>query len=94
MTLPLLSLRLDFQGPECLDPETVHKYVIKCVIAAAGGEPLVAVRVYFDGENYWLADGFHRVRALEITGATSVEAEVVMGTYAELEADWQQYFQA
>jgi len=27
------------------------------------GEKFPAIDVFFDGEDYWLADGFHRVRA-------------------------------
>lgn len=37
------------------------------------------VIVYFDGEEYWLADGFHRVRARESIGDKEVTAEVHLG---------------
>lgn len=37
------------------------------------------VVIYFDGEEYWLADGFHRVRANEAIGAEEVSAEVYLG---------------
>lgn len=38
------------------------------------------VTIYYDGEEYWLADGFHRVRAKEAIEATEVTAEVHFGT--------------
>ncbi|ABW32520.1 ParB N-terminal domain-containing protein [Acaryochloris marina] len=44
------------------------------------GATFPPVIVYFDGEEYWLADGFHRVRAKEAIGETSVTAEVHLGT--------------
>lgn len=37
------------------------------------------VTIYYDGKDYWLADGFHRVRAKEATGAKEIEAEVISG---------------
>lgn len=38
------------------------------------------VIIYFDGEEYWLADGFHRVRAKEAIGEKKVAANVHLGT--------------
>lgn len=38
------------------------------------------VTIYCDGEEYWLADGFHRVRAREAIGSKEVTAEVRPGT--------------
>ena len=35
--------------------------------------------IYYDGKVYWLADGFHRVRAKEKIGAKEVSAEVIPG---------------
>ena len=37
------------------------------------------VRVWFDGTNYWLSDGFHRVAAAEIVGASTICAELFVG---------------
>lgn len=44
------------------------------------GSTFPPVIIYFDGEEYWLADGFHRVRAKQAIGATEVTAEVCLGT--------------
>lgn len=44
------------------------------------GAEFPPVVIYYDGEEYWLADGFHRVRAKEAIGAKEVTAEVHLGT--------------
>jgi hypothetical protein len=36
--------------------------------------------VFYDGSQYWLADGFHRCRAAVDAGLTEIEAEVKQGT--------------
>ena len=47
------------------------------------GATFPPVTIYFDGEEYWLADGFHRVRAKEAIGIREVTAEVHVGTQRE-----------
>lgn len=47
------------------------------------GAKFPPVTVFFDGEEYWLADGFHRVQAKENIGAREVTAEVHTGTHRE-----------
>lgn len=43
--------------------------------------------VFFDGKDYWLADGFHRLgAALRVRPADPIEAEVIQGTQAD--AQW------
>jgi site-specific DNA-methyltransferase (adenine-specific) len=44
------------------------------------GEQFPPVIVYHDGTEYWLADGFHRVRATEKAGLAEVDADVRQGT--------------
>lgn len=44
------------------------------------GAEFPPVIVYYDGTEYWLADGFHRVRAKEKIGVKEVESEVYRGT--------------
>jgi len=86
MTLHIDQLRLDFQPEENLDLEKVAEYVFQI----NDGKPVAPVVVRFDGEAYWLQDGFHRVKALRTVGLTEVEAEVLPGTYEDMEAEWQE----
>lgn len=44
------------------------------------GAEFPPVIVYYDGKEYWLADGFHRVRATEKIGIKEVKSEVYPGT--------------
>lgn len=44
------------------------------------GAEFPPVTVFFDGEEYWLADGFHRVSAKESIGKKEVISEVHSGT--------------
>ena len=44
------------------------------------GATFPPVIVFFDGKEYWLADGFHRIRAKEAIGAQEVTADVHLGT--------------
>ena len=34
------------------------------------------VTIYYDGEFYWLADGFHRVQAAAVAGIESIAADI------------------
>lgn len=44
------------------------------------GAEFPPVTIFFDGEEYWLADGFHRVSAKEAIGKKEVISEVHSGT--------------
>lgn len=48
--------------------------------AMTEGVPLPAVTVFFDGSEYWLADGFHRYHGHKRIGALKIDAEVLNGT--------------
>jgi hypothetical protein len=43
------------------------------------------VTVYFDGAEYWLADGFHRYHATKANATATIEAEVVTGSVDDAE---------
>lgn len=43
------------------------------------GATFPPVVIYYDGKDYWLADGFHRVRAKEANGEKEISAEVFPG---------------
>lgn len=48
------------------------------------------ITVFYDGNEYWLADGFHRVGAwLRVRPTEPIEAEVIQGTQSE--AQWYSY---
>ena len=44
------------------------------------GADFRAHSVFYDGQAYWLADGFHRVRAAQEAGLAGINADVRQGT--------------
>lgn len=76
--LPLKLLRRDggTQPRAALDNETLAEYVE----AMAAGAKFPAVEVFYDGHDYWLVDGFHRVNAALTAGRTQINATVIAGT--------------
>jgi uncharacterized ParB-like nuclease family protein len=78
------SLRLNFQGPECLFEEVVREKMMQL----AAGESFPPIVVRYDGESYFLQDGFHRVEASRRTGAEEIDAEVLAGTLEEMEKEF------
>lgn len=52
----------------------------------AEGVKLPPVTLFYDGTNYWLADGFHRVKAAECQERTEIQADVIQGTLED--AQW------
>lgn len=77
LLLEITQIRRD---PACqprvvLDEATVAEYAE----AMNYGAQLPPVAVYFDGDHYWLADGFHRCAACETCGTQAVLAEVRKG---------------
>lgn len=54
------------------------------------GDNFPPVTVFFDGNEYWLADGFHRLEAwIQARPSEPIEAEVIQGTQAD--AQWYSY---
>jgi hypothetical protein len=78
------SIRLDFQAPDHLMEEQIQEYVD----AIKGGGVLEPVVVRFDGKNYFLQDGFHRLEALRRCFQITIYAEVSPGSLAEMEAEF------
>lgn len=78
--IPLADIRTDggTQARAALDPATVAEY--RDLYAA--GVPLPPVVLFYDGESYWLADGFHRVAASDPATypAYAIAADVRQGT--------------
>jgi uncharacterized ParB-like nuclease family protein len=59
-----------------ISEETVTDYAE----AMAAGDTFPPAVVYFDGVDYYLADGFHRLHAIKRLGKTSIQADVRTGT--------------
>ena len=78
-SLPLRSIRIDHgiqQRAQMLDAGIIAEYA-EAMKSASKFPP---VTVYYDGANYWLSDGYHRVEAADEAGLKSIAAEVREGT--------------
>lgn len=75
MRLGIASIRVDggTQIRERLDPEAINDY-------ARAIDDLPPIEVVWDGECYWLVDGFHRLAAHRQIGRLDVDALVREGT--------------
>jgi len=82
--LQLSDLRLDggTQPRGELNDDRVAQYAE----AYHAGQPMPPVSVVYDGRDYWLYDGFHRVSGAIQAGLTFIQANVAQGTQAE--AQW------
>lgn len=76
--LSLASIRLDggTQPRAATDFDVVAEYAH----ALAEGAAFPAVVVFFDGTDYWLADGFHRWHAHKAASVELIEADVRQGS--------------
>ena len=76
--IPLTSINRSggTQTRVTVEAATVDEYAE----ALGAGAVFPPVIVFYDGEIYWLADGFHRAAAAEKIGATAIAAEVRQGT--------------
>jgi protein gp37 len=76
--LSLVSIRRDggTQARAALNAETVAEYAE----AMGDGADFPPVIVFFDGAEYWLADGFHRAEAAQSLGLADIAATVRQGT--------------
>jgi hypothetical protein len=64
------------QPRAAINDDVVGEYVADML----DGAEFPPVTVFYDGESYWLSDGFHRLAAYRRTGAHEVPAEIKMGT--------------
>ena len=80
-TLNLLNIRIDggTQARLQLNQDVVAEYAEKM----REGEVFPPVTVFFDGSEYWLADGFHRYFATKANAKTSIDCDVENGTQQE-----------
>lgn len=54
-------------------------------------EKVDPVLVYYDGETYFLKDGFQRVEAALSLGRKTILAEVISGTRVGMAAEWKRF---
>lgn len=76
--LHLAQIRINggTQPRASLHGETVREYAE----AMLEGAIFPPVTVFYDGNGYWLADGFHRFEAAKLNGALDILAEIKQGT--------------
>jgi hypothetical protein len=79
--LNIANIRIDggTQARVALNQDVVKDYAEKM----RDGEKFPEIIVFFDGSDYWLADGFHRYFATKSNGTVSIEADVKNGTLDE-----------
>jgi hypothetical protein len=87
IVLELHQIRCDggTQGRAALNQSVIAEYA-ELMLARAEFPP---VRTWFDGESYWLADGFQRLAAAQSTGSSEIRAEVFYGSLED--ARWDSY---
>lgn len=82
--LPIAEIRLDggTQPRSALDFAAIDDYAE----AMAAGVKFPPVVIFHDGEHYWLADGFHRLKAAFASGLDAIDCELRQGTLED--AQW------
>lgn len=87
MNLPITEIRTDggTQPRAQLDMMVVAEYADEM----QAGNRFPAVIVFYDGSDYWLADGYHRLWAARQTGLEAIDADVRQGTVDD--ARWFSY---
>jgi len=76
--IELAKIRIDgsTQPRVELNQDTVAEYAE----AYRAGEKLPPVKLFFDGSDYWLADGFHRYFAAKTAGKKSIQEDITPGS--------------
>ncbi len=82
--ISLSAIRLDggTQPRAALNSGAIEDYTQ----AMGAGAEFPPVRVFYDGTDYWLADGFHRVKSARAAGHETIECEVHQGRLED--AQW------
>ena len=73
--LELTKVQKGAQVREAINEATVAEYVERI----ESGVQFPPIIVFFDGNNYWIADGWHRLMAHEHSGCLTISAEVKLG---------------
>ena len=87
VTVDISAIRGDggTQGRVVVNPRIIKEYAE----LMRSGVEFPPVRIWFDGVNYWLSDGFQRLAAAEAIGWTRIEAVVFSGSVDD--ARWDSY---
>jgi len=82
--LPISKLRMDggTQSRDIIQDSVVDNYASEM----KRGVEFPPVDVFYDGKNYWLGDGFYRVRATSWRGLERIQCEIHQG--AQEDAQW------
>lgn len=79
--IKIASITLDHEiQPRC---QIYDDVVTKYAAAMRQGEEFPPVIVYNNGATFWLADGFHRLRAKEVIGDLDILADVWQGNHQD-----------
>ena len=83
MILAIDKIRTDggTQSRAQIDGDIVEEYAH--VFLTSPRFPLPPVVVFYDGKEYWLADGFHRLAAAKLAAKADLRVDVVQGTQRE-----------
>jgi uncharacterized ParB-like nuclease family protein len=78
ITLSVAAIRTDggTQPRSTILRDVVEEYAA----AMADGAKFPAITVFYDGAEYWLADGFHRLAATDTAGREKINCDVRQGT--------------
>src|SRR3954454_10313006 len=79
MPLAIDLIRTD-GGTQIRACETFHAKVAEYATAMGEGAEFPPLTVFWDGTDYWLADGFHRMRAHERAWREGISCEVIEGS--------------
>lgn len=79
LNLGVLVLDPKLQSRVEIDEDAVADYAL----AMENGDKFPAVLAFFDGIHYYLTDGYHRYHAHKRAGKTSIDVEVVNGTFRD-----------
>src|SRR5438445_3699707 len=83
--ISLIRIDGDTQPRAALNYDTINDYAQNMI----DGDIFPPIIVHYDGENYWLTDGFHRYHAARLAGKDTVDAEIRQGDRRQ--AKWESY---